>query len=69
MQGRLDCFDGGIEGLIDMRKPLAVLATRMPWAEIEAVLAPVPFTVNASICGQPDHGKAHQQPGSNGGHR
>ena len=40
MQGRLDFFDGGIEGLIDMRKPLAVLATRMPWGEIEAVLGP-----------------------------
>ena len=25
--------------MIDMRQPLAVLATRMPWAEIEAALA------------------------------
>jgi hypothetical protein len=31
MQGRLDFYDGRIEGLIDLRKPLAVLATRMPW--------------------------------------
>ena len=27
--------------MIDMRHPLAVLATRMPWQEIEAALAPV----------------------------
>jgi transposase, IS5 family len=40
MQGRLDFYDGRIEGLIDLRKPLAVLATRMPWSEIETVLAP-----------------------------
>jgi IS5 family transposase len=27
--------------MIDLRHPLAVLATRMPWASIEAALAPV----------------------------
>jgi IS5 family transposase len=26
--------------MIDMRHPLAVLATRMPWAQIEASIAP-----------------------------
>jgi hypothetical protein len=27
--------------MIDMRNPLAVLATRMPWGDIEASLAPL----------------------------
>jgi IS5 family transposase len=36
-----DFFRARLETMIDMRHPLAVLATRMPWQEIEAALAPV----------------------------
>jgi hypothetical protein len=36
-----DFFRARLETMIDMRRPLAVLATRMPWKEIEAALAPV----------------------------
>jgi transposase, IS5 family len=35
-----DFFRARLDGMIDMRHPLAVLATRMPWSEIEASLAP-----------------------------
>ena len=35
-----DFFRARLDSMIDMRHPLAVLATRMPWAEIEASLAP-----------------------------
>jgi transposase, IS5 family len=36
-----DFFRARLDSMIDMRHPLAVLATRMPWAEIEASLAPL----------------------------
>jgi hypothetical protein len=36
-----DFFRARLDSMIDMRHPLAVLAMRMPWAEIEASLAPV----------------------------
>jgi transposase, IS5 family len=36
-----DFFRARLDTMIDMRHPLVVLATRMPWAEIEASLAPV----------------------------
>jgi transposase, IS5 family len=36
-----DFFRARLDSMIDMRHPLAVLATRMPWTEIEASLAPV----------------------------
>ena len=36
-----DFFRARLETMIDMRHSLAVLATRMPWKEIEAALAPV----------------------------
>ncbi len=36
-----DFFGARLDGMIDLRHPLAVLATRMPWAQIEASLAPV----------------------------
>jgi IS5 family transposase len=35
-----DFFRARLDTMIDMRHPLAVLATRMPWSEIEAALAP-----------------------------
>jgi transposase, IS5 family len=35
-----DFFRARLDSMIDLRHPLAVLATRMPWAEIEAWLAP-----------------------------
>jgi transposase, IS5 family len=35
-----DFFRARLDSMIDLRHPLAVLATRMPWAEIEASLAP-----------------------------
>ncbi len=36
-----DFFRARLDSMIDMRHPLAVLATRMPWTEIEASLAPL----------------------------
>jgi IS5 family transposase len=36
-----DFFRARLETMIDMRHALAVLATRMPWAQIEASLAPL----------------------------
>jgi transposase, IS5 family len=36
-----DFFRARLDSMIDMRHPLEVLATRMPWAEIEASLAPL----------------------------
>ncbi len=36
-----DFFRARLDQMIDMRHPLAVLATRMPWAEIESSLAPL----------------------------
>jgi len=35
-----DFFRARLDSMIDMHHPLAVLATRMPWAAIEAALAP-----------------------------
>ena len=35
-----DFFRARLDQMIDLRHPLAVLATRMPWAEIESALAP-----------------------------
>lgn len=37
----LDFFRSRLDGMIDLRHPLAVLASRMPWNSIEAALAPV----------------------------
>lgn len=36
-----DFFRSRLDQMIDLRHPLAVLATRMPWTQIEATLAPV----------------------------
>jgi transposase, IS5 family len=36
-----DFFRARLDSMIDMRHPLAVLATRMPWAAIEAALSPL----------------------------
>ena len=36
-----DFFRARLDHMIDLRHPLAVLATRMPWAQIEASLAPL----------------------------
>ena len=36
-----DFFRARLDQMIDLRHPLAVLATRMPWAQIEASLAPL----------------------------
>jgi hypothetical protein len=35
-----DFFRARLEHMIDLRHPMAVLARKMPWPEIEAVLAP-----------------------------
>ena len=35
-----DFFRNRLDQMIDLPHPLAVLARRMPWAEIEAALAP-----------------------------
>jgi transposase, IS5 family len=35
-----DFFRSRLEQMIDLRHPLAVLARRMPWAQIEAALSP-----------------------------
>ena len=36
-----DFFRARLDAMIDLRHPLAVLARRLPWAQIEANLAPV----------------------------
>ena len=36
-----DFFRSRLDAMIDLRHPLAVLATRMPWAQIEASLTPL----------------------------
>jgi IS5 family transposase len=36
-----DFFRARLDAMIDLRHPLAVLATRMPWSRIESNLAPV----------------------------
>ena len=35
-----DLFRSRLDQMIDLRHPLAVLATRMPWARLESALAP-----------------------------
>jgi IS5 family transposase len=35
-----DFFRARLDAMIDLRHPLAVLASRMPWVEIESALAP-----------------------------
>ncbi len=35
-----DFFRARLDGMVDLRHPLAVLASRMPWPQIEAALAP-----------------------------
>jgi transposase, IS5 family len=35
-----DFFRARLDSMVDMRHPLAVLSTRMPWADIEGALAP-----------------------------
>ena len=35
-----DFFRSRLDQMIDLRHPLAVLATRLPWASIEAAVAP-----------------------------
>ena len=35
-----DFFRSRLDQMIDLRHPLAVLATRLPWAAIEAAVAP-----------------------------
>ncbi|WP_198385728.1 transposase, partial [Burkholderia ubonensis] len=36
-----DFFRSRLDAMIDLRHPLAVLATRMPWAQLEATMAPL----------------------------
>ena len=38
--GTLDFFRLRLDQMIDLRHPMAVLSTRLPWAAIEAVIAP-----------------------------
>ncbi len=37
----IDFFRARLDAMIDLRHPLSVLATRLPWAQIEAELAPI----------------------------
>lgn len=36
-----DFFRSRLDAMIDLKHPLAVLATRLPWPEIEAMLVPL----------------------------
>ena len=36
-----DCFRSRLDSMIDLRHPLAVLASRLPWASMETALAPL----------------------------
>jgi hypothetical protein len=42
-----DLFRQPLAQMIDLRHPLAVLADRLPWAQIEAVLAPQSCAIGA----------------------
>ena len=42
-----DFFRARLDGMVDPRHPLVVLASRMPWPQIEAALAPPSSTPNA----------------------
>jgi IS5 family transposase len=35
-----DFFRARLDAMIDLRHPLAILSTRLPWKDIEAALAP-----------------------------
>ncbi|OLG81610.1 transposase, partial [Xanthomonas oryzae pv. oryzae] len=51
-----DFFRQPLAEMIDPRHPLAVLARRLPWAQIEAVFAPpFPPQGRASPAGAPPH--------------
>ncbi len=41
MTQALDFFRARLDAMIDLRHPLAVLATRLPWSQLEAELAPI----------------------------
>jgi transposase, IS5 family len=41
MTQTLDFFRARLDSMIDLRHPLAVLATRLPWSHLEAELAPI----------------------------
>ena len=41
MTQTVDFFRARLDAMIDLRHPLAVLATRLPWSQIEADLAPI----------------------------
>ena len=40
MMQTADFFRARLDGIKDLKHPLAVLATRLPWAQLEAHLAP-----------------------------
>ncbi len=44
-----DFFRSRLDQMIDLRHPLAVLANRMPWAQLERVLAPAFERRNRSV--------------------
>ena len=44
-----DFFRNRLDQMIDLRHPLAVLANRMPWQEIEASLAHPSSTANSGF--------------------
>ena len=48
-----DLFRARLAHLIDPRHPLAVLATRMPWAQLEAAMAPLLARTTTSAEGVP----------------
>jgi transposase, IS5 family len=41
MTQAVDFFRARLDAMIDLRHPLAVLATRLPWSQLEAELAPI----------------------------
>jgi len=49
-----DFFRSRIDHMIDLRHPLAVLASRMPWQEIEARVAQVFFRKGCASVAMPD---------------
>lgn len=44
-----DFFRARLDAMIDLKHPLAVLATRLPWAAIEAAVAPKVAFARSSI--------------------
>jgi hypothetical protein len=52
MTQTVDFFRARLDAMIDLRHPLAVLASRLPWLQLETELAPSGDVNRATVCYQ-----------------